>query len=161
MWLVPLLEWVTNSLVVTHCTRQVKSHRCCDDIGVLLPSLHQSVRVRLFLCFHPGRQSWTQVVRRPKVTVNSQNTFLGLFSLADDRGGEKNRLLINCDYDSIITFPKIDKKKKKLFFFEFFFNSNTNWSTPLTGFHYMVHSLEPRYVIPSQGFFTLKLIPSL
>ena len=34
-------------------------------------------------------------------------------------------------------------------------------SPPLTGFRYMVHSLEPRYVIPSRSFFTLKSIPNL
>ena len=30
-----------------------------------------------------------------------------------------------------------------------------------TGFHYMVHSLEPRHVISSQSFVTLKSIPNL
>ena len=39
--------------------------------------------------------------------------------------------------------------------------NNTNQSPPLTGFHYMVHSLEPRFVIPSWSFFMLKSIANL
>ena len=42
-----------------------------------------------------------------------------------------------------------------------FFNCNTNRTPPLTGFRYLVHSLEPRYVIPSRSIFTLKLITDL
>ncbi|XP_073335813.1 E3 SUMO-protein ligase ZBED1-like [Pagrus major] len=91
--------------------------------------------------FHPGEAAWAKDERLKPVIPPNQRILHEVARLAPS--SERAKKITKC----ISYFIAKDMRPYSV--------------VENTGFRYMVHSLEPRYVIPSQSFFTLKSIPNL